>query len=296
MPEFELLGPLMKDLHQEFVRMYYLLFPVFFSLAICLAWFRNPIGSPEFLDVVKRAVVATLMLVAFPDISNAILSVADAIAEKIDSMNGVDAVLKMAEEKSESYTASATSLLLQFDDLIIATLSILSYIVLYVARYLTIAMYHFFWLFFMVSSPLLILFHLFEGASHITKNLFIGMIEVSSWKIVWSILGAMLTALSFGDAYAAEGSYLTLVVMNFVIAAAMLMTPMIVRSISSGGVQSMSSKIGAATAAAMIAGPSKVSKLATMEKTSRSAIANAGSSIASTFSRRSGDSGQKGEA
>jgi hypothetical protein len=288
MPEFELLGPLMKNLHQEFVRMYYLLFPVFFALAVCLAWFRSPAGSPEFLDILKRGVVATIILVAFPDISSAILSVADAIAERIDSLNGIEAVLKMAEQKSESYTFSPTSLLLQFDDLIIATLSILSYIVLYVARYLTIAMYHFFWLFFMVSSPLLILFHLFEGTSHITKNLFIGMIEVASWKIVWSILGAMLTSLSFGDAYAAEGSYLTLVVMNFVIATAMLMTPMMVKSISSGGIQSMSSKMGAATAAAVVAGPSQVAKLASMEKTSRSVIANAGVSLIRGTSEQTG--------
>lgn len=279
MPEFELLGPLMKDLHQEFVRMYYLLFPVFFALAVCLTWFRSPMGSPEFLDVIKRGVVATIILVAFPDISRSILAIADSIAEKIDSMNGIDAVLKMAQEKSESYTDSATSLLLQFDDLIIATLSILSYIVLYVARYLTIAMYHFFWLFFMVSSPLLILFHLFEGTSHITKNLFVGMIEVASWKIIWSILGAMLTSLSFGDAYAAEGSYLTLVVMNFVIATSMLMTPMMVRSLTSGGLQSMSTKIGAGAAVAVAAGPSKVASLASMEKTSRAAIANTGISL-----------------
>ena len=77
MPEFELLGPLMKDLHQEFVRMYYLLFPVFFALAVCLTWFRSPMGSPEFLDVIKRGVVATIILVAFPDISRSILAIAD---------------------------------------------------------------------------------------------------------------------------------------------------------------------------------------------------------------------------
>jgi hypothetical protein len=276
MPQFELLGSLMNDLHQEFVRMFYLLLPVFFLLAVAIAWFRSPAGSPEFLDILKRTVVATILLVAFPDISKAILNVADAIALRIDELNGIDAVLKMAEEKSEGYTFSATSLLLQFDDLIIATLSILSYVVLYVARYLTIAMYHFFWLFFMVSSPLLILFHLFEGTSQITRNLFSGMIEVACWKIVWAILGAMLTSLAFGDAYQAEGSYLTIVVMNFVIASAMLLTPMMVRSVSSGGIQSMSSKIGTAAVAAFVAAPLKISQLASLEKTSRKAIGSAG--------------------
>lgn len=285
MPDFELLGSLMNDLHQEFVGMYYLLLPVFFSLAVAFAWFRSPSGSPEFLDIVKRAVVSTILLVSFPDISSAILNIADAIAFRIDELNGIEAVLKMAEEKSQSYDYSATSLLLRFDDLIIGVLSIGSYILLYVARYLTIAMYHFFWLFFMVSSPLLIFFHMFEGTSQITKNLFLGMIEVASWKIVWAILGAMLTSLSYGDAYKAEGSYLTLVVMNFVIAASMLMTPKMVRSISGGGVQTMSSNIGSSALGLVALAHTKMLRpMANLEKTSRSAIGNAGSKFANRAS------------
>jgi uncharacterized membrane protein HdeD (DUF308 family) len=88
-------------------------------------------------------------------------------------------------------------------------------------------------------------------------NLFKGMIEVACWKIVWAILGAMLLALSFGNAYKAEGNYLTLIVMNFVIAIAMLMTPMMVKSLVGSGLQSMSSAIGAAAVTAMAAAPAK---------------------------------------
>lgn len=269
MPQFDLLGTLMRDLHQEFVRIYYLMLPVFFALAVVVAWFRSPQGGPEFLDVLKRAMISTLLLVAFPEISQAMIYVADGVTEKIDAMNGVDTVIRMAQEKAQGYTFSPTSLLLQFDDLVIATLSFLSYLILYVARYLMIAMYHFFWLFFMVSSPLLLLFNLFSGTSQITANLFKGMAEVASWKIVWAILGAMLTALSFGDAYKAEGSYLTIMVMNFVIATAMLMTPMMVRSIVGAGLQSMSSSLGAAAVAAMASAPTKA---ISMEKTARAAI------------------------
>ena len=64
-------------------------------------------------------------------------------------------------------------------------------------------------------------------------------------------------ALSFGDAYKAEGNYLTLIVMNFVIAVAMLMTPMMVKSIVGSGLQSMSSALGAAAVTAMAAAPAK---------------------------------------
>lgn len=273
MPEFNLLGSLMRDLHQEFVNVYYLLLPVFFTLAVTIAWFKSPTGSPEFLDIIKRAVIATILLAAFPDISKAILFIADGITEKIDKLNGLDTVIRMAEEKSQGYSFSPTSVLLQFNDLMVATLAFLSFLVLYVARYLTVAMYHFFWTFFMISAPLLLLFHLFEGTQQITKNLFKGMIEVACWKIVWAILGAMLMALSFGDAYQAEGSYITLIVLNFVIATAMLITPMMVSSIAGKGLVGMSTAIGAATVTAMTAAPAKAM---TMAKTSRAAIGSMG--------------------
>lgn len=273
MPQFELLGSLMKDLHQQFVTIYYLMLPVFFALSIAMAWFRSPQGSIEFIDILKRAVIATLLLVAFPDISRAIIYVADGITEKIDALNSIDMMVRMAQEKSEAYSASTTSLLLQFNDLIIAVLSFLSFLVLYIARYITIAMYHFFWIFFMVTAPLLLLFNLFASTSQITVNLFKGMIEVASWKIVWAILGAMLTALSFGDAYKAEGNYLTLIVMNFVIAIAMLATPMIVRSLTGSGLQSMSSTLGGAAVAAMAAAPARAVMMTTQ---SRKALSTAG--------------------
>lgn len=266
MPHFDLLGSLMRDLHQEFVRIYYLMLPVFFALSIAVAWFRTPQGGIEFVDTLKRAVVATILLVAFPDISRAIIFIADGIAERIDNLNSIDAIIRMAQEKSQGYSLSPTSLLLQFDDLIIAGLSFASYLVLYVARYLTIAMYHFFWLFYMVSAPLLLLFNLFPGTSQITSNLFKGMIEVACWKIVWAILGAMLAALSFGEMYRSEGSYVELIVMNFVIAIAMLATPMVVRSLVGSGLQSMSSTIGAATIGAMIAAPARAATAFTMGK------------------------------
>lgn len=276
MPQFELLGSLMKDLHQQFVTIYYLMLPVFFALSIAMAWFRSPQGSIEFLDILKRAVIATLLLVAFPDISRAIIYVADGVTEKIDALNSIDVMVRMAQEKSEAYSASTTSLLLQFNDLIIAVLSFLSFLVLYIARYITIAMYHFFWIFFMVTAPLLLLFNLFASTSQITINLFKGMMEVASWKIVWAILGAMLTALSFGDAYKAEGNYLTLIVMNFVIAIAMLATPMMVKSLVGSGLQSMSSTLGATAVAAMVAAPARAAMVATK---SRKAL-NATSSFA----------------
>ena len=266
MPDFNLVGSLMRDLHQEFVRMYYLMLPVFFCLSIAVTWLRSPGSSIDFVDVLKRAMISTLLLAAFPEISQSIVFVADGIAEKIDSMNTLDAVIQMAKEKSESYPAGSASILLGFNDLLMAVLTFLSFLILFIARYLMIAMYHFFWVFYMVSAPLLLLFNLFPATGNITANLFRGMIEVACWKIVWAILGAMLASLAFGDAYKTEGAYVTIVVMNFVIAIAMLATPLFVKSLGSQGAQAMSSGIGQQAVAAMAAVPTKGMSLAAKGK------------------------------
>jgi hypothetical protein len=257
MPNFDVLGSLVVSLHQEFVRLYYLILPVFFALGLVANWAKNPAGGPDFLDTLKRAVIATLLLVAFQDISQGILFIADGITEHIDNMNGLNTFMRMAAEKSQSYSHSTMTLVLQFDDLIIALLSLVSYLVLYFARYITVAMYYFCWIFLSVSAPLLILFNLFPSTSNITANLFRSMCEVASWKICWAILSAMLTALSFGNVYQTEGSYITLIVMNFVIAVAMLATPLMVRSIIGHGVAGMAPALGAAAVATMAAVPVK---------------------------------------
>jgi hypothetical protein len=103
----------------------------------------------------------------------------------------------------------------------------------------------------------MLLFNLFPATSSVTGNLFKGLVEIASWKIVWAILGAMLTALSVASAYKMEGNYITLVVMNFVIAVSMLKTPSIVKSITSGGFHGMAKELGAAAATTMAAVPAK---------------------------------------
>jgi len=282
MLHFEVLGSLMQDLHQDFVKIYYLMLPVFFALSITVAWFRSPQGSGEFVEIFKRAIISTILLVAFPDIAKSIQFVADGIADRIDHLNSLDTIIRMAQEKSQNYSLSVKSILLQFNDLLIATLSFVSYLILYIARYLTVAMYYFFWIFFMATAPLLLLFNVFINTGQVTSNLFKGMIEVASWKIVWSLLGAMLTALSFGKAYAAEGNYLTLIVMNFVIAVSMLMTPMIVRSLVGSGFHAMSSAIAPAAVAAMSAVPAKISSIKTFGRSSAPNLRNTFSSMSSS--------------
>lgn len=259
MEQFALLGSLALKIHTDLRSVYYLLLPIFFSIALVVNFFKSPQGGPEFIETLKRTFVSALLLVGFFEITDAILFITDGLANRINDMSGLDAVMKMAGEKAKGYTVSPSSVVLAFNDLMVATLAFLSYILLYIARYISVAIYHFSWVFLTIISPILLLFHLFSPK--ITMNLFRSLIEVASWKVVWAVLSAMLTALPFGYAYMADGNYLTVLVLNFVIALCMLGTPLVVHSLIGGGLSSFTGALGPAVAATMIAAPSKAAML-----------------------------------
>ena len=261
MDNYALLGDLAIKLHQDFRGLFYLLLPIFFSLSLIFAWFRNPAGGPDFVDALKRAIIATLLLVGFQEIASAILVIANGLSERISDMSGLDAVMRMAGDKARGYTLSGSSLILGFNDLLVATLSFLSYLILYVARYVMVAIYHFSWVFLSLLAPFLLLFHLFS--SKMTLNLFRSLIEIASWQVVWSVLSAILIALPFGNAYMADGNYLTVIVLNFVVAICMLGTPLVVHALVGNGFSAMAGTLGPVVATAMVAAPLKAARAAT---------------------------------
>lgn len=255
MDHFALLGSVAVKIHSEMRSIYYLLLPVFFMLSLALVWFQHPSGGPDFIDKMKRAIIATLLLVGFAEITDAMLFVANGISDKIDNLSGLDAILQMASEKARSYSQKNLMPILGFDDLMIAGISYLSWLILYVARFIMVAVYHFSWVFLSIMAPLVLLFHVFS--SHMTLKLFTTMAEIASWKVAWSVLSAMLKALPFGNWYGSGGDYLTVVVLNLVIALAMLGTPLIVHSIVAGGFATMAAGLNGLTASAMLAAPAK---------------------------------------
>lgn len=255
-PNFDVLGTLVRDIHGTLVGLFYLALPVAMLLAVVAGYFKN--GAPDYVDILRRSLVAAFLLVSFPEVSNLILDVCDGLAGKIDNLSGIDTFLHMAEQKSHTYAFAKNALLLKFDDLIIAFLSFVSFVLLYIARYISIALYYFYWILLSAISPVMILFYIFPSTSGITKNLYRGLIEVASWKIIWAVQSAMLTTLSLGSIYRTEGNYLTLIVLNFIIAIGMLCTPLVVKSIVGDGLHGTAQSFGPLAAAAMAATPAKL--------------------------------------
>lgn len=251
----DVLGSLVRDLFKSFNSLFYVMLPVGIILSVIMNYLKS--GDANYPDIIKRAFVASILLVSFPEISNFILDICDGLALKIDNMSGLETFMRMAEEKSKIISQAKNVLLLKFDDLFISILSFGSFIILYIARYIMIALYYFYWVLLSVCSPFMILCYLFPGTARITSSLYKGLIEVGLWKVIWAVQSAILTSLAFGNIYKTEGDYLTLMVMNFVVAIAMLFTPMIVKSLVGEGVQSTAQTIGTTAVMAAVGIPAK---------------------------------------
>ncbi|MFN3696601.1 MAG: hypothetical protein ACK4VO_04095 [Pseudobdellovibrio sp.] len=277
-PNLEVLGSLVKDLHHGLSNLFYIMLPVAVLFSVVFGYLKS--GDSNYPDIIKRSFVAALLLASFPEVSNLILDICDGLALKIDNMSGIETFMRMAEEKSRSYAVAKNVLLLKFDDLFMAILSFGSFLLLLLARYITVALYYFYWVLLSVCAPLMILCYVFPKTAGITANLYKGLIEVALWKVIWAIMSAMLTSLSFGNIYQTDGSYLTLIVMNFVIAIAMLFTPMIVRSLIGEGVQATAQTIGTTAALAAVALPTRI---ATVHQVSREMISNTRSYASQKF-------------
>ena len=261
MDNFNLLAPMARELYFELKHLYFLLLPLFFLTAITITWFQ---GSGDFIDKVKRIFIGTILLIAFPEISQAILDITNGLADRIDDMSGIENVMKQAGLKMETYQNPSFKSLLAFGDMLIAVLSYLSYLILYCTRFIMVAIYHFSWAFLTILSPIILLFHVFSNK--MTVNLFRGMAEIASWKVVWSILSLILKTLPWGRTMALEGNYLTLIVINFVIALSMLATPLVVRSIVGSGFTAFTSSLTPLVGVTMVSVKAKAMRMTEIGK------------------------------
>lgn len=277
-PNLEVLGSLVRDLYQGLSQLFYIMLPVAVLFSVVFGYLKS--GDSNYPDIIKRSFVAALLLASFPEVSNLILDICDGLALKIDNMSGLETFMRMAEEKSRSYAVAKNVLLLKFDDLFMAILSFGSFLLLLLARYITVALYYFYWVLLSICAPLMILCYVFPKTAGITANLYRGLIEVALWKVLWAIMSAMLTSLSFGNIYQTDGSYLTLIVMNFVIAIALLFTPKIMRSLIGEGVQATAQTIGTTAVLAAVALPARI---ASVHQASREMISHTRSYASQKF-------------
>lgn len=241
--QYQNLIPIARELYEHTLSIAQKMLLPLFLVSIAIGYTADLGISGAVVAKLKRLVVTALLLVAFPYIASFVQTIGIEIAISIDDMSGIDKIMAAAGTKA-GYLGSTTDGLLTFaNDMLLSFLVACSYVILAVARYLLLAFQHFYWLTITALAPLLILTNLFEATSGIVKGMFKNLIQVACWPIIWAILSAYLKALPFADAYNADAGYNTLIVMNLILAIALLFSPFLVSQFCEGVSLSMGDTI-----------------------------------------------------
>lgn len=249
-----------QKLHAIFQNAFFAMLATFLLIAVTMEFFKMPLGdSPAFTTLVGRCLIATLLLVALPEIMNFVADTTDSIAKEIGDLNNFKLVLGRLGEKLKDLSFSWTSL----RDIITILISFVSFFALYITVYFADAAFLFCWTLIYVFSPLVLALYVFPQTAGATSALFRTMLEVSLWKICWSVMATLLwsTALSDINEASANINWLTSIVMNLMLMISVLMTPKLVKALLSGGIGEFASNAqGAVMNAASLTSPVALAK------------------------------------
>jgi len=252
------------EIHQFFYGTFWSLTTVLLLLGILAEYVKFPLGlMPNFSNLVGRMIIAAMLLMAFPDIANAISGFFDSLASEIGNFTHYKVVLTKAGEalKTHSWSWSSPS------QVFLLIVAYLGFYLLYVTVFFFDAAIMYAWTFLYILSPVLIALYILPVTAGATRALFRSLIEVSMWKVIWGVSGTLLWsgAVKYMNQPPADINFLTLLAYTLILSLSIVLTPMLVRVLMGQGISSMGGTLagmagGALSAAAL--GPQTLTALA----------------------------------
>lgn len=245
-----------KKIHEVFTGYFYLLVTVLMLLGVTIEFFKWPIGQiPNFGTLVGRALIAAILLHAYPDITNIIADVTDAVAGQLGDLNNFKLILDRMGDKLGELSFSWVS----FKETVMLLISFLTFFILYFSIHIADSFYIYVWVMLYVFSPLLIALFVLPATASATAALFKSLIEVAAWKIVWSVIATLLwsSALSQINAQGSQVSFLTAIAFNVILAGSLLLTPFVVHALAGSGLAQMGKDLSALTIGGMTISPGR---------------------------------------
>ena len=250
MLDFTWLAVEARSIHGLFHGIFYSLVTMLLLVGVFLEYFKFSLGEmPSFGVLVGRAFIAAIMLFSFSEFINTLALVTDSLADQIGDLNKFKLVLARMGEQLDKLSWSWTSV----KQMVIVSLSFLTFFILYISVYLTDALYLYSWTLLYIFSPILIAFYVLPITAGATKALYKSLFVVAAWKVVWSVLATLLWSAALIDLnkLGEEASFLTIVVFNIMLAVSLLFTPVIVNALMSAGISGIAPRMGGAATAAM---------------------------------------------
>lgn len=245
------------QIHDYFGGIFYALVGLFLCLGIFIEYFKWPLGEvPAFSVLIGRALIAAILLQTFTEVSNAIADVADALASDLGNMNSFKLVLSVMGDKVTTLTWSWVSL----RDWVILLLSFLTFFLLYFSVHVVESFLLYTWTLLYVFSPILIALFVLPATAPATKALYRSLIEVSAWKVVWSVLATLLWSAALSDINKPEQdvNFISAICFNLILAGSLLLTPVVVHSLAGAGLSGMAKTVGGVAVGAAMVSPTTV--------------------------------------
>lgn len=245
-----------KKIHEIFSGYFYLIITVLLLLGIAIEYLKWPIGAvPNFGTLVGRALIAALLLQAYPEITNTIADITDAVSGQLGDMNNFKLILDRMGEKLGELSWSWVS----FKETIMLVISFLTFFILYFSIHIADSFYIYVWVLLYVFSPLLIALYVLPVTAPATSGLFKALIEVASWKIVWSVIATLLwsSALSQINHDGSQVSFLSAIGFNIILAGSLLLTPFVVHALAGGGLAQMGKDLSSLAIGGMTITPAR---------------------------------------
>jgi hypothetical protein len=216
-----------REIHTLFAGLFFTVVLTLLLTGVVLNFFRMPMGQvPEFMQLVGRAIVAAFLLAALPDIMNTAADLTDQLSQQIGNLDNFKLVLGRLGQKVGQLTWSWVSV----KDSVLLLVSYVSFFLLY------------------IFSPLLIAAFVLPGTATATKALFKSLFEVCLWKVMWSVLAALLWSFALSQInqpnYGVD--FLTAILLNLLLAFSVVVTPLIVRGLLYAGIHQTAAGLGGA--------------------------------------------------
>jgi hypothetical protein len=262
-----------RQLHAMFEQVFFALALVLVLLGVVLEYFRLPLGGmPQFTTLAGRCLIAAIMLVTYPQVSNLVADVTDALSNQIGSLNSIHLVLHRYYDKLFQFQLSWTSI----KDSVLMLISFVTFFLLYISVYLADAAITYAWVLLYVFSPILAALYILPVTSGATRTLYRTLFEIGAWKIVWSVLAPLLwsSALSQINEPRNNVNFITAVSFNLILAGSLLLTPLVVNALAGAGLASLAAQTAGIAAGAAAFNPGQL--MASLTRGKKKATGNPG--------------------
>lgn len=248
-----------KQIHELFTGFFYAIVLSLLLIGVLLEYFKWPLGGvPSFGILVGRAFVAAVLLNAYPEISNTVADISDAVANRLGDFNQFKLVLSTMGDKMTTLTWSWLSI----KESVIMLVSFITFFLLYFSVFIVEAFLLYAWVLLYVFSPIMIALFVLPVTAGATKTLFRSLIEVCAWKIVWSVLATLLWSASMSEINNPKYqiNFVTAICFNLLLAGSLLITPLIVNAVAGAGITGLMSTVGGIAVGGIAFNPKTVAK------------------------------------